>query len=304
VEWTDNVKPVIGIDNLEILVKRPADFAKKVVPLLNIGTLVKYPQGKGAILLNLLHVPVGESNPKNEENKRNLTANLLRNIGAEFAAEKLFLPGINLAYTPVPLGEKCNGYLSKDKGWIEGQPDLAFLPVGEQKFAGVRYDLRDFQTSPLPSVVVLEGAKGITTPDVSGIPVGKKAEAIFFLHSFNPVKSWKSQFEKEEPPIVFEYTVKFRNGTESVIPVRWGKDVGAWNVPKESVRDLPGANVAWQAAFPNGPADRRAAVYAMRWVNPKPEEIIESFSLRFPNGTPSGYGFPILFAATLADEKK
>jgi hypothetical protein len=103
---------------------------------------------------------------------------------------------------------------------------------------------------------------------------------------------------------VFEYAVKYANGTEAVIPVRWNKDVGAWNLPKDAIRDLPMANIAWQSAFPQGPADRHAVAYSMRWVNPKPEEIIESFGLRFPNGTPSGYGFPILFAATLADEKK
>jgi len=98
--------------------------------------------------------------------------------------------------------------------------------------------------------------------------------------------------------------VKYRDGSSAVIPVRWSKDVGAWNLPTADVRELSGANIAWQAPFPKGPKDRSAAVYTMRWVNPKPEEIVESFGVRFPNGTPTEYGFPILFAATLADEKK
>ncbi len=304
VEWTEGTKPVIGIDNLWLYANRPADFSQRVVPLLNIGALVKYREGKGAVVLNQLHVPSGEANPENAEKKRNLVSNLLRNLGAEFAAEKLILPGFNLNYTPVPLGEKCNGYLSSDKGWIEGQPELAFLPVGEQKFAGVRYDLRDFQTSPLPSVVMLAGAKGIKANGVEDIPVGKRADAIFFLHSFHPLKTWKPRNEYDELPVVFEYAVKYRDGSSAVIPVRWSKDVGAWNLPTADVRELPGANVAWQAPFPKGPKDRSAAVYTMRWVNPKPEEIVESFGVRFPNGTPTEYGFPILFAATLADEKK
>jgi beta-galactosidase len=303
-EWTDHAKPVIGIDNLEILAKRPADFAQRVVPLLNIGALVKYPQGKGAILLDQLHVPANESNPENAAKKVRLTANLLRNMGAEFAPERLFLPGINLAYTPVPLGGKCNGSLTKDQGWIDGQPDLAFLPAGERTFAGVRYDLPDFQTSPFPTVILLEGGKGIAAREVSGIPVGKKADAIFFLHAVHSAKAWTPQGEQDTPPVLYEYVVKYANGTEAVIPVRWGRDVAAWNPPKDAVRELPGASVAWQAPFPQGPADRNAVAYSMRWVNPKPEEIVESFGVRFPNGTPTGYGFPILFAATLADEKK
>ena len=98
--WTDGPKPVIGFDEVRLAVRRPADFAARVVPLLNIGTLVKYPQA--GIVLNQVRVSETEANPENAVKKRTLVATLLRNLGAEFAPERLMIPGVNLASTPVP----------------------------------------------------------------------------------------------------------------------------------------------------------------------------------------------------------
>ena len=83
-EWTDGSKPVIGIDNLWLKVRRPPDFAQRVVPLCNIGGLVKYPQGNGGIVLNQLKVTDTEANPANGPKKRTVVATLLSNLGAEF----------------------------------------------------------------------------------------------------------------------------------------------------------------------------------------------------------------------------
>ena len=85
--WTAGDKPVIGLDNIRLHVRRPADFGERVVPLSNVGTLVKYPIGKGGILLNQVKVSLTEANPANADRKRNVMATLLRNLGAEFAAE-------------------------------------------------------------------------------------------------------------------------------------------------------------------------------------------------------------------------
>ncbi len=196
IAWDDAGKaPVIGIDNIWIGVKRDADYQAKVSPLLNIGGLVRYKLGKGGIVLNQLRIQASEANPINGEKKQAIVATLLRNMGASFAGEKSLIPGSNLVTTPIPLDDKCNAFLTSDKGWLNGQPDLAHFPVGNQKLAGVNYVIRDFKTSPLPSCIMLAGpgAKGNLPKSVSGIPVVAKADALFFLHTFHTAKTWKPE---------------------------------------------------------------------------------------------------------------
>jgi hypothetical protein len=84
IEILDRVKgkrtDVIGVLNFGILVARPVDYADRVQPLTNIGVLVRYPMGKGGILLNQLHVPEKEANPKNTAKKQRILKALLTNL--------------------------------------------------------------------------------------------------------------------------------------------------------------------------------------------------------------------------------
>ncbi|OWK41112.1 hypothetical protein [Fimbriiglobus ruber] len=302
-EWTDHTHPVIGIDNLWLTVRRPPDFASRVVPLLNIGALVHYPQGKGGILLNQVNVPAAEPNPENAGKKRNLVATLLRNLGADFAVERVVIPGQNLVYTPIPLGEKCNTFLTADKGWLPGQPDLAHFPVGDQQFAGVRYAVRDFKTSPLPAVIALTGpgAKAGTPAEVKGIPVNQKADALFFLHTFHQAKEWKPT-GAAEPPVVVRYTVHFDDGQTAEIPVRLNRRIGPWLLA--APKPLQDAVVAWAAPFPagKGPGDKQAVVYQTQWTNLRPDHAIVAVDASVPEG--EQYGVPVLFGITAATERK
>jgi beta-galactosidase len=85
-DWEKNPKSaVVGIDNVWIRVKRSDDFNKKVVPLLNIGALVKYPMDKGGVVLNELHI-TGDAKQGNEAKKKNIVATILHNMGATFEA--------------------------------------------------------------------------------------------------------------------------------------------------------------------------------------------------------------------------
>src|SRR5262249_30310478 len=157
------------------------------------------------------------------EKKQNLVAALLRNLGATFAAERLVAAGANLKYTPVPLAEKCNAYLTADRGWIKGVPDLGHLPVGEVKLGAVPYGSRDFKTSPLPACVMLAapGTKSDLPRAVEGIPVGRRADMLFFLHTLHRVKDWtppRDKKTKAEPPAVFEYVVTYADGKTALVP--------------------------------------------------------------------------------------
>jgi beta-galactosidase len=299
-EWTPSPSaPVIGVDNVWIKVRRGDDYTKKVVPLLNIGALVRYKMGTGGIILNQLRVQVSEPNPVNTEKKQNVVATLLRNLGATFAAERLLVAGVNLKYTPVPLGEKCTQFLTTDKGWLDGGLDLGHLPIGEQKFAGVNYVIRDFKTSPLPSCIMLTGpgVKGTMPREVTGVSVGHKADVLFFLHTFHKVRDWQPSGDNKTPPVLFKYAVHYDDGKTVDIPVVYDRGVGPWIAEKPA--GYPEAAVAWAAPFPKD-TTKQAVVYQMNWTNPRPAVAIKSVDIRYDARTKGEFGIPVLLAITAA----
>jgi len=246
------------------------------------------------------NIVASEANPVNGEKKQNIVAALLRNLGATFAAERLVVAGANMKYSPVPLAEKCTAYLTADRGWIKGVPDLSHLPVGEQKLGGVPYVIRDFKTSPLPACIMLAGpgVKGDLPQSVEGIPVGGKADMLFFLHTFHRVKDWtppRSKEKRPEPPAVFEYVVTYADGKTATVPVRYERGVGHWIASEP--RGLPEASVAWAAAFPKD-ASRQAVVYQMTWVNPRPGAEIASIAVRYDARSGNAYGVPVVLGIT------
>jgi beta-galactosidase len=305
VEWSGGNKPVLGIDNLWINIKRGENYAKTVVPLLNVGGLVRYRQGKGGIILNELRVPASEPNPVNAQKKQTIVATMLRNLGASFAAEERILPGTALKYTPVPLAEKCTQYLTSDKGWLKDGPDLGRFPVGEQRFGGVPFVIRDFKTSPLPSCIMLAGpgVKGAMPKEVTGIPVNAKADVLFFLHTFVRQREWHAPRNKPktEPPAVFEYVVHYADGQKVIVPVRYDRGVGHW-LTREP-QGLPEASVAWAAPFAGQQKDE-AVVYQMPWTNPRRGQAIRSIDVRYSPKDGSAYGVPAVLGITTAVKER
>jgi beta-galactosidase len=292
---TRGKQPTTGVDNLWIKVRRDVTYQERVVPLLNIGTLVKYRLGKGGVVLNQLRILENEPNPVNGPKKQNLVATLLRNLGATFAAEKLLVAGTDLAYLPVPLNDKCNQFLTSDRGWLPGQPDLGQLPRGEQKFAGVDYVLRDFKTSPLPACIMLAGSgvKGLPT-EVKDIAVGKKADVLFFLHTLHRTRDWRPRPEDKSPaPAVFQYVIHYADGQTATVPVRYDRGVGHWLSPQP--QGFPEAAVAWTAPSPRDP-QQHLVLYQMPWTNPRPAATIASIDVT----TGEDYGVPIVLAITAA----
>lgn len=72
-----------GIDEIELFRKLPPDFDGKVVILTKPAGLVKYPIGKGGILLNQLDYSTKDTD-ENILKKRKIYFNILRNMGASF----------------------------------------------------------------------------------------------------------------------------------------------------------------------------------------------------------------------------
>ena len=181
-------EPLVGIDNLWIRVTRPADFSQRVRPMLNIGAMVRYPMGRGGVVLNNLLVLEKESVPVNAQKKQAIVSTILRNLGATFAGGRI-VTAAQMKFLPVPFNEQANAYLTKGHGTFP-DVDLSTLPVGEQKFAGVTYKINDFRTSPVPSCVVLRApCVDDRLPAEATIKVGRKADALFFLQSYIPGRS-------------------------------------------------------------------------------------------------------------------
>jgi beta-galactosidase len=298
-EWNPKgSSDVIGVDNLWIRVRRPEGFAQRVKPLLNIGGLVKYPRGTGGILLNQYNISESEQNPLNAQKKQIVTATLLRNLGASFAGGRTIVAGLGLTYKPVSLDAFCNLYMKADRGFPVKDQDLSALPLGTQKFAGVDYQIRDFATSPLESAILLHRPNyKVENPrdEVKDIPVDRKADALFFLHTLLPGDAWRPRNAQDQEPIVFQYIVRYGDGSTAVIPVELNLGIAPWlqDQPK-SLRD---AALAWQAEAKGG---KKLAVYQMQWTNPRPDKPIQSISITY-GPDKAKWGAPIILAITTAE---
>ena len=298
----NKVDKTTGIDNLRLHVERPADWPRRVRPLASIGGLVKYPLGAGGVILNQLRAMPSEAVPVNAQKKQVIAATLLRNLHAAFAGGRI-LTAANLKFQPLPLGEQCNQYLSKDRGWFDGGRDLAHLPIGRQDFCGVAYLIRDFRTSPLPSCVMLAGpgARGQLPPAVKGLKAGCQADVLFFLHAFNRTGEWRRQQPDQPAPVLFKYVIHYADSQTAEVPVCYGEGADHW-INKEPA-GLSAAALAWAAPFPGEKSDEQAVLYQFSWTNPRPQVRIETIDLLYgPAG--SQYGTPALLAITAAEEAK
>jgi beta-galactosidase len=304
VELAEFNKPgqTTGIDNLWVHVTRPLEWRQTVKPLLNIGGLVRYSMGKGGIILNQVNVKEREAVPDNVQKKRVMVTTLLRNLHAVFAGGKV-LTTANLKFQPVALGEQCNQYLTKDRGWYEGNRDLSHIPHGEVTLGGVTYLIRDFKTSPAASCVMLAGpgAKGQLPNEVRGLKVGAKADVLFFLHTMNRVADWRPERPEDAPPAVFQYVINYADGQKVTVPVLYGEGVDHWVSKQPS--GLKSASIAWAAPFPGEQSDDQTVVYQFQWTNPRPEVAIDSVDMTYgPPG--SRFGAPALLAITAGTQAK
>ena len=288
-------EPLVGIDNIRIRVTRPADFSRRVRPMLNIGAMVHYPMGRGGLILNNLLLQEKESVPVNAQKKQNIVSTILRNLGATFAGGRI-VTAAQMKFLPVPFNEQANAYLSKGHGTFP-DADLSTLPVGEQKFAGVTYKINDFRTSPVPSCVMLHGP-GVDgrLPAEATVKVGRKADALFFLQGWIPAQEWKSNDPNQPPPVVFKYVVSYADGKTEDVPVEITLGIAPYTAA--SLANLKNAVVAWtgKAATPQA---QSLAVYQLQWSNPRPEAEIKSVTLKRDPQVGENSGAPVWIGLTV-----
>ncbi|MDH7570675.1 MAG: hypothetical protein QHJ73_13920, partial [Armatimonadota bacterium] len=282
---------LVGLDNVQFLRVPPEGYGTRVQPLDNIGGLVAYPRGKGGMLLNQVKLMDQEAVPANAGRKIRLVATLLQNMGAAMrSSSAVLVPGLNVQFTPLDLTRFCNRYLQSREGqaaWFgDRNRDLRHFTVGQQFLADVLYHVSDYATAPVPQVLMLGGPDASSDfrdlpAKVEGIPVNRKADALFFLHAArvrNPVRDDERRRRGFALPEVLKYVVHYADGSAAEIPVVLEENIEHW-LQKEP-RPLPGARVAWSVPFPGAAPDaERPVLYSMGWNNPRPETPITTIDV-------------------------
>ncbi len=306
----DGVHRIIGIDNVQFLRQMPAGYAAKVRPLDNVGGLVAYPRGKGGILLCQIKWMAEEPNKPNRARKTRLLATVLQNLGAGLRSGQVVVPGVNVRYEAIDLTKHCNRHLKEiagKPGWFgDRRRDLRHLALGEQHHGDVLYFVSDYATAPVPKCILLASPKapkrfreaGLPTA-VKGIAIGRKADALFFLHAAyvtRPVSDRERGRRNFRIPELFKYVVHYADGSTADVPVRLEEQVENW-LQKQPAH-LPGARMAWSAAFPDAkPDDPRPVLYSMMWRNPKPDVAVQAIDVAL--GTDGHRAIPALLAVTV-----
>jgi beta-galactosidase len=285
---------VTGLDNLRLKARRSPEFYAKVKPMLNNGALVEYPRGAGGIVLCNVLFKESETPPANALHKQNILAAILRNLKAPFAAGKTLLAGANLRYEPIDLSKHATAFRD-EKGWFgDKQFTFAALPTGKQKFAGVLYDIYDFPTSPVPTVLMLGGGNSKSAADIRGISINRKADALFFLQTArldqrmtDDDRKKKKQFE------MLRYVVHYADGQQVDVPIH--AEIDIHNYKQKAPAAIPGAQIAWSKPYDG--TEYSALAYSKQWNNPRPEVEITTIDMVYGKDR---RGVPALLALTAA----
>ncbi|MGO8700813.1 MAG: glycoside hydrolase family 2 TIM barrel-domain containing protein [Limisphaerales bacterium] len=290
-------QPLIGIDNIWLKVARPPEWRASVKPLLNIGAMVQYVKGRGSVVLCNLNFQETEAVPVNKTKKRTILAAVLRNLNAPFSSGKTVIAGANLVCTPIDIHTKATTF-KDERGWFGDKArTLRALPSGEHLFAGVKFNIYEMPTSPVPQVLMLggNGIPGHLPEEITGIPIGLKADALFFLHTAR-LDRRRDDREREEKKRfeLCRYVIHYADGQTAQAPIFCEIDID--NFQQREPRSLPGAQVAWTGKFDG--SDESAVVYAKQWNNPRPGVEIRSVDLVY--GKDKERGVPALLAVTAA----
>lgn len=159
-------------------------------------------------------------------------------------------------------------------------------------------------------------AKWVLTPGKSlAVPVGQRATTLQFRQTLElgaPVTSWKAANQAARDKgdrlpdrlTVAQYVVRYADGRELPVNVRYNESVGAWrrdwwNPVDGFIYDLAFAPVAWTQPLEKDGLEH-AVVYRMEWPNPRPAVAIESVTLKAAPGLDGGR--LLVFAVTTENQ--
>jgi beta-galactosidase len=253
------------------------------------------------VLVNLAFKET-EAVPLNAIKKRNLMQTILRNLKAPFGGGNVVV-GTNVNYTPINFGDfqsKLTQYRTS-RGWF-GDANRTFnaLQQGDQTFAGVRFNIYDFATSPVPTSIMLGGDGIPNNPpqEVKDIPINKKADALFFLHTARIDQRRNNEEVRDNKKFeMARYIVNYADGQSVTIPIYSEIDIEHYR--QETPKAIPGAQTAWVSPYEG--SNESAVAYMKQWNNPRPDVAIKSIDMTY--GVDKR-GVPVLLAITAATAGK
>ena len=258
--------------------------------LVNPPFLVKVPAGRGAILFDTL--AWDKALGAEPERVTRVVAALAGNLGALVA---LAADDTGFDFFHVDLKQQANlGYydpLADDGqgGWTDqGENDMRFFLINHTGKAGGRENGMEVEAQAFPETVSFVGrpfhllnpalnqgravislrgeGHGTKLPaEVTGIAVGQRADRLWFLQA----AGWAPPKLDQE---VARYRVRFVDGSEEIVPVRYGLEVFDWWNPQP----IGGARVAWTG---RNLAHSPVGIYLMEWRNPQSAKEIATLDV-------------------------
>jgi len=207
---------------------------------------------------------------------------LLTNLGVPLVPRRFAPP--SGASSVVDIAGACNSTLraarpGHGEGWTGRGPDndLGAFSPGEVIAAGALFRVTGGDGANEHNCCVLGPNSPATAPPVT---LGHTAKSLAFLVA--------CQGPASRGLPVAHFTVRYQDGLETQVPLRYGIDVLDWN---ERPRGLQGASVAWKGFTALG---EPAAIYAKKWENGRPGVPVESVAF---SSTRAG-SIPVLLAMT------
>jgi hypothetical protein len=166
--------------------------------------------------------------------------------------------------------------------------DLSDVGAGIRTLGGVPFNV----TGPvLIGAGATEGAEtggAVALPaKVEGIPIGRKAHCLYFLHG--------THFSTRPGIRIGSYIIHYQGGSRAEIPLRFGEDVLDWwaGVGPQTQEALN--HMVWHGH--NDAASRHDTgirLFMKRWENPEPDTPIETLDM-VTGDQPAGPGSPAPF---------
>jgi beta-galactosidase len=129
---------------------------------------------------------------------------------------------------------------------------------------------------------------------VTGIPVNRKADALFFLQAAR-IDGRRNRDEVRDGRKfeMADYVVHYADGQTAKIPIY--AEVSVDDYRQKAPAALSGAQIAWTKPYTG--TDTSAVAYSMQWNNPRPDVAIAGIDLVYG---PDRRGVPALLALTAA----
>ena len=127
-------RPIMGIDNIALKVRRPPEWQATVKPMLNSGGLVHYVKGNGGVVLCNLNFQETETVPSNQTKKRSHPGHGAAQPEGAVLRRQDVIAGADLDCTPLDIHTKATTY-KDERGWFgDKRRTLKALPTGEHVF--------------------------------------------------------------------------------------------------------------------------------------------------------------------------